>query len=107
MPITDMEESPEGRWARASKPQESVDAMKEKGYWAGENNPWYGTGERQRGAKNHMACRVRGIHKYGLLQEWDTLQAAADFLGVTIQAVAQSIKKGFASKGWRFEKVSP
>ena len=28
MPIKDMEESPEGRWARATKPQESVEAIR-------------------------------------------------------------------------------
>jgi len=88
------------------KRPDHAEKMREKGLIAGEKNPFFGCGERQRGAKNHMAKAVRGVHKYGLLQEWNTLQDAADFLGVTIQAVSQSIRKGFASKGWRFEHIS-
>ncbi len=74
--------------------------MKAIGHWAKEKNPWFGTGDRQVGSKNHMARAVYGVHKDGRIQQWETLQAVADNIGVSIQAVCQAIKKNFRSKGW-------
>ena len=87
------------------KRPEHAQIMRDKGLIAGDKNPFFGTGARQQGAMNHMAVAVIGKHKYGIQMQWATQQDAADALGVTIQAVCQSMKKQQRSKGWSFERA--
>jgi hypothetical protein len=100
--------SPEQRVAlgdlwRGKKRPEHSQTMQERGHWSGEKNPFFGAGERQRGAANHMARAISGVHpEYGA-RRWGTLQSAAGDLGVTIQAVSQALKRRQRSKGWRLE----
>ena len=91
---------------RGKKRPEHAALMRSKGLIAGEKNPWYGTGARQTGAKNHMARAVNGVHIYAGACQWHTLRDAATALGVTIQAISQAIKYELRSKGWRLEKAS-
>jgi hypothetical protein len=81
-----------------SKPNQKK-TMVAKGHWKGVDNPWFGTGSRQTGAKNHRARKV-----YGVLgseeRTWNTLAEAGKGIGVSTQAVYQAIRKGFKSKGW-------
>ena len=86
------------------KPNQSK-TMKAKGHWKGENNIFFGTGARQIGDKNHMARSVKGVHPEKNEKIWPTLQAAADDLGVSIQAISQAIRKQQKSKGWKLEHV--
>jgi hypothetical protein len=79
-------------------------AMKAKGLIAGAKNPFYGQGARQKGALNHMATAVVGEHTTHGQKRWETLKAAADELGVTLQAISQAIRKHGRSKGWLFRK---
>lgn len=74
--------------------------LKSLGKWKGENNLWYGKGNRQLGAKNHRAKAVQGVDKNLNVKNWETLKEAADELGISLQAVSQNIKKGYRSKGW-------
>ena len=85
---------------RGKKRPEHSEVMKQKGHWAKENNPWFGNGARQEGDKNHRARAVHGISKAGDKQRWGTLQEAANFIGVSVQAVCQALKKNFKAKGW-------
>lgn len=73
--------------------------------WAKESNPFFGTGERQRGAKNKMARAVIGLHVFYGVRRWGTATDAAKDLKVTIQAVAGAIKRNGRSNGWRLEYV--
>lgn len=84
------------------KPNQSK-TMKAKGNWAKEANPFYGKGEQQAGAKNHMARAVTGVHPDKGALSWETLQAASEYIGVSLQAIAQAVKKGYRSKGWKLE----
>jgi hypothetical protein len=88
------------------KRPEHAALLRNKGLFLGDKNPFFGCGEQQRGAKNHMAVPIIGKHKYGILMQWSTLQAAADAIGVTIQAVCQALSKQRRSKGWTFERVA-
>jgi hypothetical protein len=81
-------------------------AMKAKGLIAGAKNPFYGQGARQKGALNCMATAVVGEHTTHGQKRWETLKAAADELGVTLQAISQAIRKHGRSKGWFFRKAS-
>lgn len=92
-------------FAGKKRPQHS-ELMRLSGVWKHENNPWYGQGDRQRGADNHMARKVVGLHVFHGVACWDTLRQAAEALGVTIQAVSQAIRRGSKSKGWRLEHAS-
>jgi hypothetical protein len=92
-------------WKNKQRPEHSR-IMREKGLIAGEKNPFFGQGERQRGAANHMATAIIGTHDLHEEKRWDTLKAAADELGVSIQAVCQAIRKQGRSKGWSFRKLA-
>jgi hypothetical protein len=89
---------------RGKKRPEHAALMREKGLLAGDKNPFYGQGDRQRGAANHMATAVIGVHLEHGEKRWDTLKAAADTLGVSLQAVSRAICKQGRSKGWLFRK---
>jgi hypothetical protein len=91
---------------RGKKRPEVSELLKSRGIFVGEKNPMYGKGYLQEGAKNHMAKPVNGIHIYYGVAQWETLSSAAKSLGVTIQAVSQSIRNGGRSKGWRMEMAS-
>lgn len=84
------------------KPQQSL-RMRSLGLWVGPRNPFFGKGDQQRGATNHRARAVSGTHFEHGCRRWDTLQAVADDLKVTIQAVAQALRKKQRSKGWNLE----
>lgn len=84
------------------KRPEHARIMREQGRFSGVNNMWYGKGDRQLGAKNHMARSIIG-KKGDEIRQWDTLQYAANELGVTIQAICQALKKQQRSKGWKLE----
>lgn len=90
-------------WKGKTRPEHAA-LMKEKGLLAGEKNPFYGQGDRQKGALNHMAVAVIGTHTIHGEKRWETLKAAADDLGVSIQAVCQALRKQGRSKGWLFRK---
>lgn len=87
-----------------TRPQHAA-LLRERGYWAGENSLWFGTGERQRGALNHMARAITGTHPSIGIQSWQTLKQAADDIGVSVQAVCQALKRGGTTKSWRLEYV--
>lgn len=91
---------------RGKKRPEHAALMKSKALIAGEKNPFFGQGERQLGAANHMATAVIGTHDLHGEKRWDTLKSAADELGVTLQAISQAIRKQARSKGWSFRKVA-
>lgn len=80
--------------------------LRARGTFAGANNPWYGAGDRQRGEKNHMATPVRGVHPTHGEQQWPTMAAAAAQLGVSIQAISQSIRLQGRTQGWAMEKAA-
>lgn len=92
-----------GEFSKGKPRPEHAIKMASKKLWAKENNPFFGRGEEQTGVKNHMARAVVGHHVDKGSRRWDTLQQAADALGVTIQAVCQAIKKNQQSKGWVLE----
>ncbi len=77
-----------------------AEIMKAKGHWAKENNPGFGKGAKQAGAKNHMARAVIGVSKLGEARQWSTLSETAQFIGVSLQAICQALRKGMKSKGW-------
>ena len=79
--------------------------MREKGLIRGDKNPAYGKGARQAGVLNHMARKVVGLHPWYGLAVWGTATAAAQQLGVSLQAVAQAVRRSARSKGWRLEYV--
>ena len=87
-------------FAGKKRPEHSA-LMKSKKLWVGQNNPFYGLNDRQIGVKNHMARRVIGQYKNCVSAEWDTLTDASKYIGVSLQAVFQSIKKNTKSKGWK------
>ena len=91
---------------RGKKRPEHAALMQAKGLIRGKKNPFYGQGERQRGAANHMATAVVGAHPVHGEKRWDTLKAASDELGVSLQAISQAIRKQGRSKGWLFRKVA-
>jgi hypothetical protein len=91
-------------WKGKKRPEHS-DLMKSKGMFAGEKNRFYGKGHLQAGALNHMAVAIIGIHTVHGEKRWDTLKAAADELGVTLQAISQAMRKQGRSKGWTFRKA--
>jgi hypothetical protein len=86
-------------FAGKKRPEHSI-LMKQKGTFVGKNNPFYGTGASQIGAKNHMARSVIGQYNNCVSADWDTLTDAAREIGVSLQAVFQAIKKNTKSKGW-------
>lgn len=77
--------------------------MREKALIVGDKNPMYGKGELQAGALNRMACRVVGLHPWYGLAVWETATSAAQQIGVSLQAVAQAVRRKSRSKGWRLE----
>lgn len=79
--------------------------MREKGLLAGARNPFYGRGAEQAGTRNHMATPVVGLHIYAGVCRWETMTSAAQALGVSLQAVAQAIRRGARTKGWRMERA--
>lgn len=85
------------------KRPEHAALMRAKGFIKGQNNPFFGRGDEQTGEKNHMAQKVVGVHIFYGVGCWSTATAAAQDIGVSLQAVAQAVKKGFRSKGWRLE----
>lgn len=91
-------------WKGKQRPEHAA-LMKAKGLIAGEKNPFYGQGERQKGSLNHMAVAVIGVHQVNGEKRWNTLKAAAEELGVTIQAISQAIRNQGRSKGWAFRKA--
>lgn len=80
-----------------------AELMRAKGHWYGQRNPWYGTGQRQLGAANHMARKIKGVHKDLGAAVWETSTAAAADIGVSLQAVCQALKRNGASRGWKLE----
>ena len=84
------------------RPEHSL-LLKSRGVFKGINNPLYGCGDKQRGNKNHMAKKVVGIHPFAGVCVWNTCTDASNDLGVSLQAITQSIKKNYRSKGWRLE----
>lgn len=100
-----LRENAHSPFAGKKRPEHAL-LMQRKGLFRGVNNPFYGQGERQRGSKNHMARPIVGIHIWFGVTRWDTLTSAAASIGVTIQAVAQAIKKRNRSRGWRLEAVA-
>lgn len=76
-----------------------------KGKYAGERNPMYGKGYRQTGGHNPCAKAVRGTHPLYGKKNWGCMTDAAKEFGVTVQAIAQALRKGQRSKGWTFERV--
>lgn len=87
------------------KRPEHAALMREKGLMAKENNPFFGRGAEQAGALNHMARKVAGVHPWFGVALWDTASAAAQQIGVSLQAVAQAVRKKGRSKGWRLEYI--
>ena len=83
-----------------------AELLRNRGHWAGERNPWFNTGERQRGHKNHMARSVTGIHPTLGTTVWATSQEAAIDIGVSAQAVCQALKRNGSSRGWKLEYVA-
>lgn len=97
-----LKESCYSAFAGKKRPEHSK-KMQDRQQWVGVNNPWFGAGERQVGAKNHMARKVVGVHPFAGVSIWDTATATAKDLGVSLQAVVQAIKNRNRSKGWRLE----
>lgn len=91
-------------WKGKTRPEHAA-LMKAKGLLAGEKNRFYGKGYLQAGALNAMAVSIIGTHAAHGEKRWDTLKAAADELGVTLQAISQAIRKQGRSKGWNFRKA--
>ena len=77
-----------------------------KGRFVGEKNSMFGQGARQRGSKNHAAVPLIGRHLERGVLRFCTGVAAAQFLGVSPQAVAQALRKQQRSKGWLFERAA-
>ena len=91
-------------WKGRTRPEHSA-LMKAKGLFAGKNNPFYGAGDKQKGNLNHMATAIVGVHAEHGEKQWGTLKAAADELGVSLQAISQAVRKNRRSKGWKFRKT--
>lgn len=87
------------------KRPEQASLMRSRGVFVGANNPGHGMGARQQGVLNHRARKVVGVHPYAGPCRWDTLTHAACDLGVSVQAVSQSIRLKGRTKGWRMELV--
>jgi hypothetical protein len=79
--------------------------MRAKGLIKGENNPMFGKGAQQAGALNHMARKVVGLHPWYGVAMWETASAAATQIGVSLQAIAQAVRRNARSKGWRLEYI--
>jgi hypothetical protein len=79
--------------------------MHEKGLWLGEKNPGFGRSEEQRGAKNHYAVAIRGVHPIHGERVFSTLTEAGNVLGVSYQAIYQADKKKQKTKGWTMERI--
>lgn len=92
-------------FAGKKRPDHSL-LLKSKGLIKGEKNPFFGLGDRQRGEKNHMARKVVGLHVFYGLACWPTATSAAESLGVSLQAIAQAVRRKARSKGWRLEYTS-
>lgn len=91
---------------RGKKRPDHSEFLKSLGMFKGKNNPFYGKGHLQLGAKNKQAKPVNGIHIYLGVAQWETLTSAANYLGVTTQAVSQAMRNNGRSKGWRLEMAS-
>lgn len=83
-----------------------AELLRNRGHWVGERNPWFNTGERQRGYKNHMARSITGVHPTLGTTVWATSQEAAIDIGVSAQAVCQALKRNGSSRGWKLEYVA-
>lgn len=84
------------------RPQHAA-MMRSRGLWVGQQNPWYGTGERQLGTNNPMARGVRGTHPVHGTTVWETSVEAAKSIGVSPQAICQALRRSGASRGWKLE----
>lgn len=91
---------------RGKKRPDHSELLKSLGTFKGESNPFYGKGHLQLGAKNKQAKPVNGIHIYLGVAQWETLTSAANYIGVTTQAVSQAMRNNGRSKGWRLEMAS-
>jgi hypothetical protein len=91
------------RYFAGKKRPDHAKLMREKGLIAGHKNPMFGQGHRQAGAKNHMAKKVVGLHAQHGAACWDTATEAAQAIGVSVQAVAQAVKRNARSRGWKLE----
>lgn len=80
--------------------------MKSHSAISGPASHWYGTGAKQLGALNHMACKVVGVHIYAGVGYWPTMKAAAKDIGVSLVAVSSALARKGRSGGWRLEKVA-
>ena len=90
---------------RGKKRPEHAKIMAASGHWRKENNPCYGTGERQVGSKNHMAVAVVGVHPIKGTSRWETMVDAASSLGVSVASISQAIRKKYKSQGWKLERI--
>ena len=88
------------------KRPEHAALLKKRRVWSKEKNPFYGLGSRQAGHLNHMARPLSGEHSVHGKMYWATQKEAADYIGVTIQAIHQAIRRQGKSKGWKFEGMS-
>lgn len=104
--LTDSQRFKLGSSFRGKVRPEHSKLMKERGHWKKDQNPFFGKGAQQAGSKNHMAKAVAGEYNNCVHTEWPTLQACADDIGVSIQAVAQALKKGNKSKGWNLRYLT-
>lgn len=88
------------------KRPDHAELLRSRGQWAGEQNPWFDTGERQQGIKNHMARSVAGTHPSLGTTVWATAREAAIDIGVSAQAVCQALRRSGSSRGWKLEYVA-
>ena len=95
-----------GNFGRGKIRPEHSQKMKSKELWVGEKNPSFGLGSEQAGEKNHMARAVIGTHETYGERNWPTLKQASEYIGVSIQAICQALKKQHQSKGWKLEYLS-
>ena len=89
-----------------TKRPDHAELLRNRGQWAGERNPWFNSGERQQGAKNHMARSVAGVHPVLGTTVWATIKEAANVIGVSSAAVCRALKRNGSSQGWKLEYVA-
>lgn len=89
-------------FAGQTRPEHSA-LMRKKALICGDKNPMYGKGALQAGSLNRMARKVIGLHPFYGIAVWTTASAAAKQIDVSLQAIAQAVKKGTRSRGWRLE----
>jgi hypothetical protein len=89
-------------WRGKQRPEHSA---RMKAVWAMREtpHPMQGNGHLQLGGANPNAKAVAGVHPILGSEVWDTATAAAQRIGVSVQAVVQAIRKQHRSKGWKLE----